>query len=202
MSVWYTSVVCSNVTCQHFIAASGLKKLILFSFSGEYSISANIIFSFCPWILHTGHVRQIFTCFPAGSLSLSKVECCFFWKKFSPQSSSYTTNPVYSQRLKLRHFFFLLCRETEWGQEEEPVFIFWSVPWRGCQNRWQGARERWKEKGRGRGEKWGRSKLQAGWQSQGLSVTLQPCMVFARGAALHPAELPQRQAPGEVLSPL
>lgn len=201
------------------IHISGLQQRYLPTFySGEWAEKAHSVlifrwvFNFCQYHIQFPSLNHLnppywtrqadLHLFPSGIAFIKQSLVLFFWKKFSPQSSSYTTNPVYSQRLKLRHFFFLLCRETEWGQEEEPVFIFWSVPWRGCQNRWQGARERWKEKGRGRGEKWGRSKLQAGWQSQGLSVTLQPCMVFARGAALHPAELPRRQAPGEVLSPL
>lgn len=198
------------------IHISGLQQRYLPTFySGEWAEKAHSVlifrwvFNFCQYHIQFLSLNPPYWTrqadlhlFPSGIAFIKQSLVLFFWKKFSPQSSSYTTNPVYSQRLKLRHFFFSAVPRNRMGAGGRAGVYFLKCPLTRVPEQMTGCKREMERRGRGRGEKWGRSKLQAGWQSQGLSVTLQPCMVFARGAALHPAELPRRQAPGEVLSPL
>lgn len=129
-------------------------------------------------------------------IKIRAVSFCWMFLLF-PHSNPYTTH-ILSGFNK----FFLSCGDKHNEGKGKSSCLFFEVSLDKGARVYDRVQERDGVRKRGCKEKWGRSKLQAGWQPGGFSITLQPCTEL-EGSRAVPCRVAPMTGPGRgVVTPL
>lgn len=120
-------------------------------------------------------------------VKIRAVSFCWMFLLFFPTQT--LTQPIQNTLSGFSKFFLSRTEKHDEGKGKSSCLFFEVSLDKGARV-YDRVQERDGVRKRGCKEKWGRSKLQAGWQPGGFSITLQPCMELERSR-----EVPCRVAP-------
>lgn len=132
-------------------------------------------------------------------VKIRAVSFCWMFLLFSPLKPLH--NPSRIPSVALSKFFLSRAEKHDDGKGKSSCLFFEVSLDKGARV-YDRVQERDGVRKRGCKEKWGRSKLQAGWQPGGFSITLQPCMELERSREV-PCRVALMTGPGRgVVTPL